>query len=242
MCEAIVSPLVGMVNKLTNRSCISSEDRARLLGLPSTARLFDAGSYLVREGDSPSHCNIIVSGLACGHKITGDGLRQIVGMHMVGDVVDLQLLYLEIADHNVQTLGRCEVATVPRDALRRLLVEHPSISHAFSTTILVDLSISSEWLLNMGRRDARKRIAHLLCELAARMDREDAAPGQDYRLPMTQEQIADTVGLTNVHTNRMIKSLIDDGLITFVKHTITIPNWPILVRYADFNERYLHIP
>jgi CRP-like cAMP-binding protein len=242
MSESIVSPLVGMVSKLTNRSWISPEDRDRLLGLPSTARLFDAGSYLVREGDSPNHCNIIVSGLACGHKITGDGLRQIVAMHMVGDVVDLQLLYLEIADHNVQTLGRCEVVTVPRDALRRLLVEHPSIAHAVSTTILVDLSIASEWLLNIGRRDARKRIAHLLCELAARMDRADAAPGQDFILPMTQEQIGDAVGLTTVHTNRMIKSLIDDSLITFTKHAITIPNWSNLVRYADFNERYLHIP
>ncbi len=225
-----------------NRSWISPEDRARLLALPYTTRLLDPGSYLVREGDTPNHCNVIVSGLACGHKITGDGLRQIVAMHMAGDVVDLQLLYLEIADHNVQTLGRCEVVTVPREALHRLLVEHPSIAHATSTAILVDSSIAREWLLNIGRRDARKRIAHLFCELAARMDIADAAPGQPYKLPMTQEQIGDAVGLTNIHTNRMINSLIGEGLITFIKHTISIPDWYILVRYADFNERYIHMP
>lgn len=242
MSEVIVSPLVGMVSKLTNRSWISPEDRARLLVLPSTARFFDAGSYLVREGDSPNHCNIIVSGLACGHKITGDGLRQIVAMHIAGDVVDLQLLYLETADYNVQTLGRCEVVTVPRDAFRRLLVDHPLIADAVSTTILVESSIAREWLLNIGRRNAKKRFAHLLCELAARMDRTDSSPGQDYKLPMTQEQIGDTLGITTIHTNRIMKSLISDGLITFIKHRIAIPSWPILVRYADFNETYLHIP
>ncbi len=242
MSDIIVGPLVGMVNKLAGRSSISPEDRARLFELPHTSRLLDSGRYLVREGDRPDHCNILVSGLTCRHKITGDGLRQIVAINVPGDVVDLQMLYLKIADHSVQTLGQCEVVTVPRDAFRKLTAERPSVAHAIFATILVESSIASEWILNIGRRNAITRIAHLLCELAARIDSPDMAPGQTYKLPMTQEQIGDAVGLTAVHVNRMLQILSKDGLISYSKNTIKIPNWKVLANAADFNSRYLHKP
>ena len=106
--------------------------------------------------------------------------------------------------------------------------------------ILAEASISSEWMLNIGRRNARTRIAHLFCELAARMDKPDIAPGQTYKLPMTQEQLGDAIGLTAVHINRMIKELKKEGLIVISKNTITIPNWDKLADVADFNSRYLH--
>jgi len=240
MSDLIGGPLVGMVNKLAGRSYISLEDRAGLFELPYTSRLLDAGRYLVREGDSPDHCHILVSGLTCRHKITGDGLRQIVAINVPGDVVDLQMLYLKIADHSVQTLGQCEVLTVPRDAIRKLTAERPSVAHAIFATILVDASIASEWILNIGRRNARTRIAHLLCELAARIDRPGISPGQTYKLPMTQEQVGDAVGLTAVHVNRMLQGLSKDGLIYYSKQTIIIPNWAKLSDVADFNGRYLH--
>lgn len=240
MSKVTVSPLAGMVNKFAGRSSMSPGDRAGLCGLPYTSRLFDAGRYLVREGDSPDHCNILVSGLTCRHKITGDGLRQIVAINVPGEVIDLQMLYLKIADHSVQTLGQCEVVTVSRDLFRKLADERPSIAYAIFAMILTEASISSEWILNIGRRNARTRIAHLFCELAARMDKPDIAPGQTYKLPMTQEQLGDAIGLTAVHVNRMIKELTKDGLVVISKHTITIPNWDKLAAVADFNSRYLH--
>lgn len=241
MSEAKVSPLVGMLDKFAMHAPISFEDRARLLELPYVSRLFEAGSYLVREGDAPDHCGMLVSGLACRHKISGEGVRQIVAIQVPGDVFDLQQLYLETADHNVQTLSQCEVIRVPLEAVRHLTAARLAVAHAISAIVLVELAIAREWILNIGRRDARTRIAHFLCELATRLDRPGLPSGQPFELPMTQEQLGDALGLTAVHINRMLKALARDGLIGYSKKGVTIPDWKSLVEVADFNSRYLHM-
>ncbi len=241
MNEAIVSPLDALVDKLAKHATISFEDRARLLELPYVTRQLDTGSYLVREGDTPEHCGMLVSGIACRHKISGEGLRQIVSIHVPGDVIDLQQLYIETADHNVQTLTHCVVVRIPRDELRQFAAERPSVAQAIVAIVLVELAVAREWLLNIGRRDARTRIAHFLCELAARLGHHGINSREPFELPMTQEQLGDALGLTAVHINRMLKSLVGDGLIDRNNKSITIPDWESLVKLADFNGRYLHL-
>jgi CRP-like cAMP-binding protein len=241
MSDAKISPLVAMLNKLAMHAPISFEDRAELLELPYASRVFEAGSYLVREGDTPDHCGMLASGLVCRHKISGEGIRQIVSIQVPGDVFDLQQLYLGTADHNVQTLTQCAVITIPREALRKLAADRLSIAQAIFATVLVELSIAREWMLNIGRRDARTRIAHLLCELAVRLNLSGLPPGQPYEMPMTQEQLGDALGLTAVHINRTLKGLVRDGLVNYSKRGVTIPNWKYLVEVADFNSRYLHM-
>ncbi|RYE95829.1 MAG: Crp/Fnr family transcriptional regulator [Oxalobacteraceae bacterium] len=241
MSDAKVSPLISMIDTFARHAPISSEDRTALLELPFALRLVDAGSYLVREGNTPDHCAMLVSGLACRHKISGQGFRQIVSVHVPGDVIDLQQLYLETADHNVQTLNQCMVVRVPREALRQLAADRLGIAQAIVATVLVELAIAREWILNIGRRDARTRIAHFLCELAVRLDMPGLPPGQPFELPMTQEQLGDALGLTAVHINRMFMGLVRDGLITRCKHSITIPSWERLVQAAGFNSRYLKL-
>ncbi|MDQ0840155.1 Crp/Fnr family transcriptional regulator [Sphingomonas faeni] len=241
MSKANVSPLVAMLDKLAMYAPISFEDRAGLLELPYASRVFEAGSYLVREGDAPDHCGMLVSGLVCRHKISGEGLRQIVSIQVPGDIYDLQQLYFVTADHNVQTLTQCAVIMVPRKALRQLAADRLSITQAIFANVLVELSIAREWLLNIGRRDARTRIAHLLCELAVRLDLPALPPGQPYELPMTQEQLGDALGLTAVHISRMLRILVRDGLLKYSRRGVTIPDWKSLVDVADFNSRYLHL-
>jgi len=236
-----VSPLVGLVEKLALHASLSVEDRLGLLELPYDSRSFEAGSYLLREGDRPDRCGMLVSGVAYRHKINSDGHRQIVSMHIAGELYDLQQLHLATADSNVQTLTRCEVATISHDALRRLVTERPSVAHALFATTIVELSMSREWTLNIGRRDARARTAHFLCEFAYRLDRQGLPHGQPYELPMTQEQMGDALGLTSVHINRTIKALVGDGLIGHSKLGVTIPDWGSLVAEAGFNSRYLHM-
>jgi CRP-like cAMP-binding protein len=107
--------------------------------------------------------------------------------------------------------------------------------------ILVEASIFREWVLNVGRRDSRARIAHLLCELAVRLNEEGLAKDYGYDLPMTQEQIADAVGLTPVHVNRTLKALEEDGLVIRTKRNISFPEWQRLRSVGDFNQRYLHL-
>ena len=155
-----ISPLVRMADKLALHAPVSVDDRVSLLELPYASRFFEAGCYLLRDGDTPDQCGMLVSGLAFRHKISVDGLRQIVSIHIPGEIYDLQQLHLATADSNVQALTRCEVVIIPHKALRRLAAERPSVAHALIVTTIVELSMSREWLLGIGRRDARTRLAH----------------------------------------------------------------------------------
>lgn len=240
MSEAKISPLVGMIDKLARYAPISLGDRALLLALPSKSRVFNPGSYLNREGIAADHYGILVSGLACRHKISGEGTRQIVSIVTPGDIVNLQQLYLEDADHNIQTLAQCEIMMISGRALRQLADDHPSVARALVASMLVELSIAREWILSIGRHNARTRLAHLLCELALQLGNPSLAPGQSYELPMSQEQLADALGLTPVHINRMLKSLVDDNLINYINRRVNIPDWPRLTEAGNFNSRYLH--
>jgi len=141
----------------------------------------------------------------------------------------------------VQTLTHADVATIPRTALRELARSRSAIGNAIFVSTLVEGSISREWTLNIGRRDARSRLAHFLCEFAIRLDVVGLTPGQGYELPMSQEQLGDALGLTAVHVNRTIKSLEADGLITRNRRRISFPRWDALRELADFSSRYLHL-
>jgi CRP-like cAMP-binding protein len=235
------NPLDLMVRKLAMHADLSDDDVSTLRALPYTYRVLDAGAYLVRENEVPDQCAVLVSGFAFRQKLTGDGARQIVSIHLPGDPLDLQHLFLDVADHNVQTLTRAEVAIIPRDALRRLARSNASIGHAILVLILIEASIFREWVLNVGRRDSRARLAHLLCEFAVRLDAIGLATSAGYELPMTQEQLADALGLTPVHVNRTLKGLDVDGLITRHRRHVGFPAIKALRQLADFNPRYLHL-
>jgi CRP-like cAMP-binding protein len=230
-----------MVRKLERRIHLSREDREALLSLRYTRRTVEASSYLVREGDEPRHCAVLLTGFAFRQKITGDGARQIIALHIPGEMLDLQNLYLDVSDHNVQTLTRADVAFVSRTDLQELAAERPAVAHAFFVDTLIDASIFREWVTNVGRRDSRARLAHLLCEFALRLETAGLAEEYQYELPMTQEQLADTLGLTPVHVNRTLKTLDADGLIVRDKRNLSIPNWQRMREVGDFSERYLHL-
>jgi CRP-like cAMP-binding protein len=235
-------PLDALIRKLAQHSVLEEADRNAIRTMPYIQRLLDPGTYIVREGDAPEYCCILLSGFAYRHKVTGDGGRQIIAIHMQGDFIDLQNSYLEISDHNVQALTRAEVGYVSRQVVRDLGGSFPNINRAFWTDTLVDASVFREWVMNVGRRNSVTRIAHLLCEFAIRMEAAGLARGDhSYELPMTQEQIADAVGLTPVHVNRVLKELSQKGLISREKRAIDIPDWERLREIGDFSARYLHL-
>jgi CRP-like cAMP-binding protein len=235
------TPLALMVRKLETHAILDDGDRQALLALPYVLRTYEPASYLVREGDVPDQCAVLLSGFAYRQKLTGSGMRQIVSLHIAGDALDFQHLFLDVADHNVQTLTRADVATIPRTVLRKLARSRASIGNAIFVNTLVEASIFREWILNIGRRDARSRLAHFLCELAIRLDTQGLADQNGYELPMSQEQLGDALGLTAVHVNRTIKSLEADGLIVRDRRHISFPRPDELRELADFSSRYLHL-
>lgn len=234
--------LSPLFRRLTSRTPLSPGDRAALADLPFRTTSIDPGGYIVREGDKANRCCVLLSGFVYRHKITGDGDRQILSIHLRGDAVDLQNGLLDHADHNVQALTRANVAFVARKAIVDLCADRPRIAHALWVDTLVDAAIFREWIVNVGRRNARQRIAHLFCEMALRQEAAGLCTGPHYVWPMTQVQVGDATGLTAVHVNRTLRDLKAEKLITMTSTDVRIENWAGLQEAGDFNPGYLHLP
>src|SRR5438067_3932829 len=235
-------PLEIFLHELQAYAQLGDDDRRAVLELPTRIRKLDAGSYLVREGDVPTHCAVLVDGFAYRQKVTGEGARQILALCIPGDAIDFQNMFLDVSDHAVQLLTRSTVAEIPRDALQHLVEARPAVGVAVIHTTLVEASIVREWVVNVGRRDARARIAHILCEFAVRLESRGLANSNGFDLPMTQEQLADATGLTPVHVNRVLKILEAEGLISRQRRNVQFVDWRALQDVGDFSRRYLHIP
>jgi CRP-like cAMP-binding protein len=230
------------VDKLETHTALDDDDRAAILALPHTLRTLEASAYLFREGDHAANCCVILSGFACRHKIVAGGARQILSVHMRGDGTDLQNAFLPLGDHSIQALTRVEVAFIPADKVREAALARPLVGRALWSETLLDAAIQREWTANVGRRDSRTRIAHLLCELGLRQERIGLCDRRYYALPMTQEQLADATGLTPVHVNRTLQALRAEGVIAREKRTIDIADWDHLTRIGDFHMAYLEPP
>ena len=233
-------PLESLVRMLKTHHPLSAEDKAAILSLPYKIRHLETQSYTVREGDRPERCALLLTGFAFRHKTTGSGERQIMSINIPGEALDFQNLFIEESDHSVQMLTRAEVADIPIAAIQHLVLTQPTVARAILISTLVEASVFREWVLNIGRRDSRSRIAHLLCEFAYRLSLQGLNTNDHFELPMTQEQLADATGLTPVHVNRVLKGLENDGLIERDRRTLRFPDWRRLRDVGDFNARYLH--
>lgn len=240
MDRPLENPLALLLRKLESHHALTPDEREGVHKLPFKLRALEAQSYTIREGDRPDRCAILLSGYAFRHKVTGNGSRQIMSLHIPGEALDFQNMFLAESDHNIQMLTRGTVAEIPRQAIEDLVLSNPNVGRAILIFTLVEASIFREWVLNIGRRDARTRIAHLLCEFAYRLTALGILPDGPYELPMTQEQLADATGLTAVHVNRVLQGLQRDGLIERDRRIIRFPSWARMRDVADFNSRYLH--
>jgi CRP-like cAMP-binding protein len=232
--------LAPMVRKLEQWHALGDDERAAILNLPHLVRDLKAHQYVVWDGDKPQHACLILSGFAYRHKLAGNGARQILSIHMRGDMVDLQNSLLGTADHSVQMMTDGTLALIPIQAVIDLAFRMPAVGIAMWYDTLVDGSVFREWILNVGRRDAFTAIAHLLCEFAIRAEAAEIGQTAHYELPLTQEQLADAVGLTAVHVNRTLMRLEEEGHIRRNRRVIEIDNWQNLAKVADFEPRYLH--
>ncbi|TPG39642.1 Crp/Fnr family transcriptional regulator [Sphingomonas koreensis] len=227
--------------RLADRRDLTAAARDAIAALPFSVRSFEPGQYLLREGDRPRVCSFLIDGVLYRHKIVGNGGRQIVSIHIARDFVDGQNILLTEADHNIQALTEATILAVDSEALLAVALEHPPIAKALWHESLVEASIVREWVANIGRRDARARTAHMLCELAVRREAAGLGSRESYELPMTQEQLGDALGLTSVHVNRTLKALQAEGAIRRNKRSVGIADWRTLQQIGDFTSNYLHL-
>ena len=234
-------PLVPLLHKLEYSGRLPDDDRRAVLALPHSLKTIEPQGYIVREGDKTTHSCLLLAGFVFRYKVVADGARQICSIHIRGDIVDLQNSLLGTADHNVQALTRIEVALIPREAVREIAFARPAVGLAMWLDTLVDGSIFREWIANVGRRRARPRLAHLLCEFSLRLEAAGLGKHDNYTLPMTQEQLADCTGLTAVHVNRTLREMDREGIIIRTSRSVRVQDWKQLAAVGDFRSNYLHL-
>ena len=196
---------------------------------------------IAQEDGRPTQCALLLDGWAYRYKLLNGGGRQIMSFHVAGDLLDIQNLYLPVSDHSIGTIKRATVAFVSHESLRALLARLPELEAALRRDAFIDAAIFREWVVNVGRRPAYQRLAHLFCEMYLKQEAVGIARAHRCPFPITQTDLADATGLTSVHVNRTLRSLKQAGLITLGDGHLTIHDWPELAAAAGFNPAYLHL-
>lgn len=230
-----------LIAKLRSIAELPNSSEQALLALPFRVRSFAENTDIVRQGDRPGECALLLDGFACRYKVLGEGQRQIMSFHIPGDIPDLQSLHLPVMDHSLMALTPTKLAFIPHLALNDLTRTYPEITVAFWRDTLIDASVFREWLAGVGRRTAHQRIAHLICEVYVRMRSVGLAEKGGFPLPVTQAELGDSLGLSTVHVNRVLQDLRRDGLISSKGRFVVIQDWEQLKAAGDFEAGYLHL-
>ena len=240
---AISSPsaLHMYLDRLLLRSQLSDIECEAVLALPNRAVQVKAYSDFVGLGEKVDHACLIVAGLVGRFDQTASGKRQIVALHIPGDMADLHSLVAPTVSWALQALSPTTILRIPHVALIAMIHAHPSLGFALWRDCEADACILAQWLVNIGRRDAGARLAHLICEMYLRYEILGEVATLQFSLPVTQALLGDTLGLTAVHVNRMLQVLRAKGIASKVGDVITITDWDALVRIAEFDATYLQM-
>ncbi len=230
-----------LIKKLHHLFPLTPEEEHVLEQACSRIAEFRADEDIVVEGDRPSDCNLLLEGIVCRYKLVADGRRQIMSFHCAGDIFDAQSFILHRMDHSIGTLTACKVALIPHGTMLSITEKFPRIARAIWKDTLVDAAIFREWMTSIGRRSAYARIAHLLCEQFVKMQTVGLTTDHEFPWPITQAEIGDALGLSNVHVNRTLQELRAAGLLTLKSGWLKIDDWEGLKEAGEFDPEYLHL-
>jgi CRP-like cAMP-binding protein len=242
MLTTTIHPSSALMAKLSSSMPLSDAARRAIKALPATVQELGPNIDFIHPGDRSTSCCLVLSGWMGRFALLPHGERQFLALHITGDIPDLQTLHLPIVDHGICTFTQVTVALIPHEAMHDLMAHHPDAAAALWREVLVTASITNEWLIGLGRRSGPKRLAHLLCELYVRQ-KVAGLVKEDGRcaLPITQTVLADALGLTSVHVNRILKELRTERVIQLMKRSLTILDWTHLKVFGEFDPLYLHL-
>ncbi|WP_174292745.1 Crp/Fnr family transcriptional regulator [Sphingomonas bacterium] len=230
----------AFVQKLSGLSTLERSETSALEAATSHARRYRAKQDLIREGDEPGPVFVILNGWACRYKILPGGSRQIMAFLMPGDACDLHMNMVAAMDHGIQAITEAKVAAISRPAMDQMMREFPGVSRALYIAQLIDEGTMRAWIVSMGRRSSIERVAHLICELYLRMRNIGLRTEGVFALPLSQIILADALGMTPVHINRVLKELREAGAMALKRGHLEILDPVKLVHIAGFDENYLH--
>ena len=225
---------------LEHRDVVSASERALLQKAMTRERQVAKGEDLVREGSRPTSSTLLIQGFAARYKITQGGSRQITALHVAGDFVDLHAFLLKTMDHGIVALSPCRVVSAEHGQLTQITEDSPHLARLLWLDTLVHGSIHRAWIVAMGRRSKASHLAHIVCELYVRLQITGNVDGQSFHLPLSQAEMADVMGLSLVHMNRVIQEMRRNGLISWTNQTVTILDWERLRTLAEFDPTYLN--
>lgn len=228
------------IEKLCGFAALDEEDIAALFAATEKPRKVAARRDLIREGDRPGSVFVILEGWAFRYKILPNGARQVLAFLMPGDSCDLHVGLLAEMDHSIQTIGPALVATIERAEMDRIMDRHRGVAKAMYIGQLIDEGTMRAWITGMGRRTSIERVAHLMCELYLRARNIGLTADTNLELPLSQLLLADALGMTPVHLNRVLKKLRLAGAMTLQRGSLCVINPDKLVEIAGFDENYLH--
>lgn len=228
-----------LVRKLGAFVALSKIELAALETLHKRRRTFVAGRELVHQGQSDQAAYILASGWAFSYKLLQDGQRQIVDFQIPGDFLGLRSVLLQISDHSIEPVTDIEVSEVLVPDLLDAFAQTPRLATAILWAASRDEAMVVEHLVDIGRRNAAERMAHFLLELGARVALVGMGTKAGFACPLTQYLLADALGLSAVHVNRVLRQLREDGMVTFRDGFVTFDNYEKLTDFAQFDPTYL---
>ncbi len=228
-----------LARKLGAYVVLTDTELAILADFDKRKRHFPVGQDLVYEGQGNQSAYILAAGWACSYKLLPNGNRQIVDFQIPGDFLGLRSVLLSTADHNVEPVTAIEATEITSQDLLGAFSAMPRLATAVLWATSRDEAMVVEHLVNIGRRDAAQRMAHYLLELCLRLRLVGMGTLAGYACPLSQYLLADALGLSAVHVNRVLRQLREDGLLTFQRGKVEIHDLERLVEFADFDRSYL---
>jgi len=230
-----------LVQRLEQLAPLTFEERRALVDAVSVEKEFPRGSEIVKQGSEPTVSCFLLDGFAGQNTYLSGGREQITAIRIPGDFVDLHSFLLAGMDHSIVALSDCRVGLVPHTNLKAITDDHPHLTRVLWLITLIDGAIHRAWVAAIGRRTAEQHLAHLVCELYVRLSRAGLVEGSAFTLPMTQSDMANALGLSSVHVNRVTMELRRNGLISWRHRVMEIPDFEKLADFADFDPTYLNL-
>lgn len=230
-----------LIMKLEHGTRLTDEDRDVLRQLTQKTRPIARYADISSEGERPENVHLVMEGFACRYKVLPGGQRQITAFLVPGDFCDLHVAILGEMDHSIGTGWGCTIVDIPRATIEDLTAHQPRITRALWWATLVDEGTLRAWLVNMGLREAHHQMAHLICELFVRLRVVGLASDNSFEFPVTQVELAHTLGITPVHVNRVLQDLRARGLVGWRSKRVRIPDVEQLMAFAEFDPSYLHL-
>ncbi|MDB5516341.1 MAG: transcriptional regulator, Crp family protein [Tardiphaga sp.] len=234
-------PSTRLITRLQCVTDISAATERLIALLPIAVRNYAANEIIVAQGAKSTNCCLVLDGFVAREKAANTSDRQIISFYVPGDIPDASTLHLPKMDHNLIGIGPAVVGFIPHLSVNEALAQSPELLHAFWRETLIDSALLRQWVVNLGQREGIARVAHLLCELAMRLDAVGLLRDRSLPIPWTQVDVADATGMSAIHANRVIQDLRTRGVVHWESRYVRIVDWQQLRDVAGFAPDYLHL-